>query len=339
MNTIVLDLEWNQSSSGAGVNPDIPFEIIEIGAVKYGEGGTLISEFSELIKPRVYKKMHTYTSKLVHLQMEELESGDPFESVSDRFFEWCGKDPVFVTWGPGDIGVFQQNLKYFGKPLIKNGPVAFVDAQKLFSLTCEEDKKNRRNLEYAVDFFSIEKDIPFHRAFGDAYYTAAVLKQILKKDPDVIKFLSYDTTFPPADKESEIREIFPTYEKYISRVFENRDKAFRDREILATKCYKCGKKAKRKIRWFSMGDRKYYCLCECEEHGLIKGKIQTYPYGEKDSLFVVKIMRPVNEKEAATVEKRFNKVRDYRKHNTAGGGVRRPGKNSSGPIPEDKGDD
>ena len=340
MNLIVIDLEWNQSSTGTEPEvSEIPFEIIEIGAVKYGEGGVLVSEFSELIRPRVYRKMHNYTSKLVHLQMEELEKGDSFEVVAERFFKWCGKDPVFATWGPGDVGVFQQNLKFFGLPLINDGPVAFVDVQKLFMLACEAGEKKRRALEYAVDHFGISKDIPFHRAFSDAYYAAEVYKKVCEINPEVTKFVSYDTTYPPADKEHEIKIVFPTYEKYISRVFENRDKAFREKETLSTTCYICGKKAKRKIKWFSMGDRHYYCLCECEEHGLIKGKIITYPGKGGEGLYLVKILRCVNEKEAAVVEKKFNKVREYRKHNTTGVRFKKPGKNTSGPIPEDKGED
>ena len=44
MNLIVIDLEWNQSSTGSEPEvSEIPFEIIEIGAVKYGEGVVLIS--------------------------------------------------------------------------------------------------------------------------------------------------------------------------------------------------------------------------------------------------------------------------------------------------------
>ena len=111
MNMIVLDLEWNQSSTGSEPEVSVmPFEIIEIGAVMYGEDGKLISEFSELIKPRVYKKMHNFTSKLVHLQMEELEKGDTFENVSRRFVEWCGNDAVFVTWGYDDRRIMEQNI-------------------------------------------------------------------------------------------------------------------------------------------------------------------------------------------------------------------------------------
>ena len=337
---IVIDLEWNQSSTGTESEiAELPFEIIEIGAVKYGEGGKLVSEFSELIRPRVYKKMHNFTSKLVHLQMEELEKGDYFEKVAERFFEWCGPDPVFVTWGPGDICVLQQNLRYFEVPLINDGPVAYVDAQKLFNLGVEKETKNRRNLEYAVDHFGITKDIPFHRAFSDAYYTAQVLRKLLEMDPDLIKFTSYDTTFPPLDKEHEVRIVFPTYVKFISRVFENRDKAFKEKETLATKCYVCGRRAKRKIRWFSMGDRRYYCLCECEEHGLIKGKIVMHPSTDPEGVYLIKVLRLVNEKEAAVVEKKFNKVREFRKNNTTGRKPKKPGKNTSGPIPEDVGED
>jgi len=339
MNMIVLDLEWNQSSTGNEPEVSVmPFEIIEIGAVMYGEDGKLISEFSELIKPRVYKKMHNFTSKLVHLQMEELEKGDTFENVSRSFFEWCGPDPVFVTWGPGDITVIQQNLKFFGLPLLSEGPVAYIDAQKLFSLACEDGTKTRRNLEYAVDHFGIEKDIPFHRAFSDAYYTALVLKHILEKDEEVIKFVSYDITYPPSDKEHEISMVFPTYEKWISRVYKDRDAAFKDKDTLSTRCYLCGKKVRRKIRWFSMGDRKYYCLGECEEHGLLKGKIIMHPCTLPEGVFVVKTLRLVGEKDAAVVEKKFNKVREYRKHNTSGFPAKRTAKNPSGPVPEDKGE-
>ena len=38
----------------------------------------MIGEFSELIRPRIYKEMHNITRKLIHLQMEELEKGDSF---------------------------------------------------------------------------------------------------------------------------------------------------------------------------------------------------------------------------------------------------------------------
>ncbi len=73
MNYIVLDLEWNQSNTGQEeAVARLPFEIVEIGAIKLNEGSVMISEFSELIKPEVYHEMHQITSKLIQLQMQEL---------------------------------------------------------------------------------------------------------------------------------------------------------------------------------------------------------------------------------------------------------------------------
>ena len=61
MNYIVLDLEWNQASKPEDSNPSLPFEIVEIGAVKLGSDRNMVSEFSRLIKPQVYTTMHSIT--------------------------------------------------------------------------------------------------------------------------------------------------------------------------------------------------------------------------------------------------------------------------------------
>ena len=55
MNYIVFDLEWNQNPDGRR-HPDsrLPFEIIEIGAVKLNEKREIVDIFQCLIKPKVY---------------------------------------------------------------------------------------------------------------------------------------------------------------------------------------------------------------------------------------------------------------------------------------------
>ena len=46
MNYIVLDLEWNQCPYGKGrENKKLPFEIIEIGAVKLNEKREIVDSF------------------------------------------------------------------------------------------------------------------------------------------------------------------------------------------------------------------------------------------------------------------------------------------------------
>ena len=106
MDYIIFDLEWNQSSHPGEVDENgntLPFEIVEIGAVKLNENRDMIGEFSELIKPQIYHEMHYITSKLIHLQMEQLEKGKPFTDVMEQFLEWCGEDCIFCTWGPLDL--------------------------------------------------------------------------------------------------------------------------------------------------------------------------------------------------------------------------------------------
>ena len=59
MNYIILDLEWNQSNtSKEEICKVLPFEIIEIGAIKLDEYRQKTDEFNELIKPQIYHEMH-----------------------------------------------------------------------------------------------------------------------------------------------------------------------------------------------------------------------------------------------------------------------------------------
>ena len=93
MKYIVMDLEWNQSNTGAEEEAAaVPFEIIEIGAIRLEEDGVMTGEFSELIKPAIYHEMHKITGELIHLQMSELDKGRPFVQVAEDFFRWCGED-------------------------------------------------------------------------------------------------------------------------------------------------------------------------------------------------------------------------------------------------------
>ncbi|MBP5472131.1 MAG: hypothetical protein J6Y12_05590, partial [Lachnospiraceae bacterium] len=64
-----------------------------------------------------------------------------------------------------------------------------------------------------------------------------------------------------------------------------------------------------------------------------------HPSIDPEGVYLIKILRLVSEKEAAVVEKRFNKVREFRKNNTNGRKPKKPGKNTSGLIPEDTGED
>ena len=313
MNYIVLDLEWNQSNTGLEETVEkLPFEIIEIGAIKLSEEGVMISEFSQLVKPEVYREMHQITSRLIHLQMQELERGKPFKEVAGRFFEWCREKPYrFCTWGGTDLTELQRNMRYYDMEPLSNEPIAFYDVQKLFSLAFE-DGKSRKALEYAIDFLGIEKDIPFHRAFSDAYYTAEVLKRIVAEKPQVLKNVSYDVFHPPVDRKSEVKVQFDTYMKYISREFADKAEAFADREVTSSKCYLCHRNLRKKLRWFTANGRNYYCLAYCENHGYLKGKIRIRR-SEGGKVYIVKTTKLITPEEAAAVKERSVHARELRR--------------------------
>ncbi|MBD5485045.1 MAG: exonuclease domain-containing protein [Lachnospiraceae bacterium] len=309
MNYVIMDLEWNQSSTGEEeVSKILPFEIIEIGAIKLNDERRMISEFTELIKPQVYHEMHRITRKLIHLQMEQLEQGRSFTEVMEQFREWCGEGYVFCTWGPLDLTELQRNIRYYGMEPLSDGPIRFLDVQKLFSIAYE-DRKSRRSLEYAIDYLNIEKDIPFHRAFSDAYYTAKVLALM---DEKVLENYSFDVFHLPKNKESEIHVIFDTYAKYISRAFPDKAQALEDRTVTETKCYLCHRSLRRKIRWFSPNGKHYYSVSYCERHGYMKSKIRIRK-AENGSVYVVKTQKFITEAEIDNIRDKQTKAKQQRK--------------------------
>lgn len=306
MNYIVFDLEWNQSSTSQGTNPDIPFEIIEIGAVKLNDEKLMIDEFSALIKPQVYKTMHYMTGKLVHIKMAELKHERPFEEVMEEFLSWCGDDYTFCTWGPLDLTELQRNMLFHGFKSFKDGPLPFYDVQKLFALEYEEGKE-RRSLESAIDFLEIEKDIPFHRAFSDAYYTAKVLAYINKEE--TLKHYSYDNFIPPKDKQSEVHVFFGDYDKYISRTFSTREAMLSDKEVKNVNCYLCDIPSKKITKLFSPTGKYCIGLSYCEKHGYIKTKIRVRKT-DSGRFFAVKTRKPISTQEAEEVKARFAKTKE-----------------------------
>ena len=207
-----------------------------------------------------------------------------------------------------DLTELQRNLRYYGMKPLADGPIRFLDVQKLFSIGFE-DKKSRRTLEHAIDCLEIEKDIPFHRAFSDAYYTAKVLALIEK---DVLKNYSFDVFHIPRDKKSEIHVQFDSYVKYISRGFADKAEAMEDRTVSSTKCYLCRRNLRRKIRWFTPNGKHYYCVSYCDRHGYMKSKVRMRKSEEK-MVYVVKTEKFITEAEVEAIRDKQKKSKEYKK--------------------------
>lgn len=310
MNYIVFDLEWNQSNTGREPEvSEIPFEIIDIGAIRLDENCQMIGEFNQLVKPQVYSQMHHITSKIIHLHMQDLQRGELFPKVAEQFLDFSGDDCVFCTWGTLDLFEFQRNMRFYGMEPLSNGPLKYLDIQKLYSLAFDNGK-TRKALETVIDELNMDKDIPFHRAFSDAYYTAKVMAIIPK---EYFEYISFDTFVVPQSKKEEIRIQFANYAKYISREFSTRHDAMLDKEVSSTKCYLCHKNMKKRVRWFSTNSGKhYYAIAECPIHGYIKYKIRMKKT-DNDTVYVVKTSKFVDEETVLTYEEKRRQVQEKKK--------------------------
>lgn len=313
MNYIVFDLEWNQSPIGKeGEHKDLPFEIIEIGAVKLDSSMNLISEFCETIRPQVYTELHFVTQEITQFDEAELRNSRTFIEVFRDFIEWCGDDFMMCTWGSMDVTELQRNMKFYNFPLFKK-PVFFYDIQKIFSIVFE-DRTTRRSLEWAVEFLLIKKDVLFHRALSDAHYTYSIMKHLSIED--ITKNNSIDCFQKPLNPSEEIYVVYETYSKFVSREFENKLDVLKDRRINATICYACGKKVRKKIRWFSDSSKTYYCLSRCDIHGWLKGKIKLKK-SDDEMIYAIKILSLTDDEGAKTIREKQNAIRTKRREKRA----------------------
>ena len=309
MNYIVVDFEWNQSPYGkSAANKRLPFEIIEIGAVKLNEQGQEIDQFSQIVKPKVYKKLHHITKNLTGITEKELNAGRPFREVMEEFLAWCGESYMFCTWGNLDLLELQRNLKFFHMEEMLGGPITYHNVQKLFRLFYT-DENSTASLEYAIEYLNLKKDRGFHRAVCDAMYTADVF--LTMNLEEAAKWYTVDYYQNPKNRKAELKLIYPTYSKYISKEFSNKESAMEDREVRTSRCFACGKSAPKRIRWFVGKNKAYYCLSECSEHGFLRGKIRIKK-SDEGMYFVVKTIRKVDDEGAKVIIDMKEEVRKKR---------------------------
>lgn len=309
-NYIVFDLEWNQSPQGKENSIEtLPFEIIEIGAVKLDETFQIVSEFHRLIAPKVYKQMHFKISEVTHMDMAELqEDGEDFEDVVREFVAWCGGDVRFCTWGPMDLTELQRNMSYYQIPIPFEKPLFYYDVQKLYALL-RENTSAKPSLDTAVEELQIMEDRPFHRALDDAYYTGKVMQAM---DFQALKpYLSVDYYRLPQNREEEIYLEFPTYSKYVSRTFSTKEAALEDKIVTDMLCLRCRRMLRKKVRWFSFNQKSYFCLAVCPEHGYVRGKIRVKKT-DNGQVYVVKTMKLIDDDGARKVYERKDDLRKRR---------------------------
>ena len=168
MNYIVLDMEWNQPIRKTARVEGLRGEIIRIGAVRLGTGET----FSCSVTPQYYKAIHYGVAKITGLKQGDLSKGEAFPKAFARFSKWCGTDFAFLTWGPDDIYMLNDNLTVYG--LNPDWVPPSYNIQNLFD---EQVTKEGRvhTLTTALELVG-ETHPNAHDALGDALGTAILCK-------------------------------------------------------------------------------------------------------------------------------------------------------------------
>lgn len=181
MHYITLDLEWNQAYAEKALSIQkrlsrrLRGEVIQIGAVKLDKNMNPCGSYQTIVKPKYFKKIHKHVSVLTGITQEQMDLGVSLPEAAERFRKWCGRDFVFLTWGPDDIPMLAEN---FG---VHEIPTAWLnrsyDLQQIFNRQTDDSTK-QRSLEYAMEYFEIPQTLPAHDALNDAYFTALVAAKL-----------------------------------------------------------------------------------------------------------------------------------------------------------------
>ena len=307
-NFIILDLEWNGHPEGkTGQNEAMPFEIIEIGAVKLNSAREIIGEFRSYIKPQVYPKLHYKTRELLGITYKDLKQAKSFPEVIEEFFTWCGRGYRFCTWGSMDLTEIQRNLAYYGIARYFTKPVLYYNLQQVFGKIYDEP--TARTLEYAVNRLEIPQDRPFHDALDDARYTAEVFRRL--DLTQVLKNFSVDYYRHPLTKAEEIYLNYEDYSEFISREYSRREELMRAHSVITLTCPICGARLTREVHWFSGNVKNYYCLGTCKKHGYVEGKLHLKRTPDMH-YFAVKTSRIVTATEAGGITSRYEALSERR---------------------------
>jgi inhibitor of KinA sporulation pathway (predicted exonuclease) len=229
MNYIIYDLEFNQKNYNsdetinntveAEINniSNIPFEIIQIGALKLDANLQTISTFDSLIKPIIYRTIHPFVENLTKITNDKVASAKNFIHVYEDFLEFIGNDEfTLCVWGSADIKELVRNIKFY--KLSNSYDYKYIDIQKYLSKYLKAPAKSRIGLKNAIELLNIPIEGEFHDAFNDAYYTAEVFKLIYTDDMKPITYTPAPPRRVSQPKEKiDIPSLINQFEKMYNR--------------------------------------------------------------------------------------------------------------------------
>ena len=267
---ITLDLEWNQAYAQKALavqkqlRSRLRGEVIQIGAVKLDKSLSPCGSYQIIVKPKYFKKLHRHVAELTGISQEQMDMGSPLTDAAEKFKNWCGKDFVFLTWGPDDIPMLKENFNVHG---IASAWLDNVyDLQLIFNRQTEDDKK-QRSLEYAMEHFEIPQTLPAHDALNDAYFTALVAAKL-----DVVEGIrTYDRRDGDNITSFVIGDADAGADGYVA-ISEILD----DDVVKSPLCPECNKKLKLLSRPLHSKGQRYTFHYGCDKHGEMLLSLKLY---------------------------------------------------------------
>lgn len=305
---IVLDMEWNQPLSADSplaikLCTRLPFEIIQIGAVKLETG----EQFKATCCLQQYKILSPRISKLTGITKQDVKNGETFQNAMERFRAFCGEDPVLLTWGFNDIPILRQNLSFYG--LDTSFTDRYYNLQIMFNQQFDPGSVVR-GLSFAVDFFHLEVEESYHDGLNDAAYTAAVAKYIdiekgMDEYPDYLKHFDGDGD-----------QAFLDCLRYANYTrFESFEDMIADTRIKDTCCPHCGAETTGTEPIYPESGRMVW-IAKCPEHGEFLIRVN-FKRNRDDSMRASKVTFPMDDAHKAQYAKAVEKANKPRKPRTA----------------------
>lgn len=181
MNYIVLDLEFNQpfqfkSGSRTELNPECPFEIIQIGAIKLDGDFKELGSFDFMIKPQIYTRLHPFVEKITGITIEQLSGCQNFQQAFEAFVDFIGdEESVLCSWGVDDIKSLFKNILYYNLN-VNMLTDQYINVQSFATSFLNYEQGKTIGLKNAVNLLELPEETEFHNALNDADYTAKIFR-------------------------------------------------------------------------------------------------------------------------------------------------------------------
>lgn len=178
---IALDLEFTYLPRKRRKAAGLTCEIIEVGAVKMLPDGSVVSKFSQLVKPEYAPGVSGGVHWMTGIGDEDLTCASPLDVVLHDLADWIGDGRSrMVTWSGSDRR--QVELECAAKGIEAGLPGRWLDIQRLYPRVMGIDR-GLVKLDVAADWCGIANDKgKAHRALYDAEMTAGLFAMMASGD-------------------------------------------------------------------------------------------------------------------------------------------------------------